>query len=679
VTQLVDTEEAAGPPPSDGLTLVGETKAFLKDWQRILLSPAEWDPEQVAGLRQRSRELESRARAADVSGLAHHLQTCEHCFWNGEIDRAKLAHCLRNVSEVAWQWRQDLRLRSEFALDSHGHVPRDRLTIDPPTLLTPPSVEMFESSPPPADPAGEWLELEPIVEPWPKLPPFGRWFGAGAKQTDAVAPGAPPPLKRRSQGRFPSLADAVYPDADPDSGPPEASSHEAMPARRSVSFPWWPASLGVLGVLGICIVVATLGGSQREVVAAAPAAASGATTTTVAEVRAVDAVRARSPDRATIDALLAAAHGYGGIESPELADLLDEEAAELASGSCAPEALGCASLRSSAAPAAQTSASPTREKSRFRPPSGARASWLEGLELPSIGAQDERGVREAFEFHTRNSVGRETFQELLFRCGAYRDLIHAALDRYGLPRELLALPMAASGCVSDMESADGRRGLWQLTPASAKAYHLRVKAQVVDERIDPAKGTDAAVRLLEDLFRKTGSWELALAGYRLGPLALIAELRGAGDDARFAGLAAAGSFSPEVREDVLKIQAFALVLANLDQFRFEPVPLNAPESTAVLEVPAGTRLGLVARAAASSTTKIRELNPDVIGDRVPDWPGQRFLLRVPKDAEPRAREALAELIASADHADECVPHAFDWGHQRFTNAMAYRCEHASNR
>jgi hypothetical protein len=87
----------------------------------------------------------------------------------------------------------------------------------------------------------------------------------------------------------------------------------------------------------------------------------------------------------------------------------------------------------------------------------------------------------------------------------------------------------------------------------------------------------------------------------------------------------------------------------------------------------------VARAAASSTTKIRELNPDLLADRVPDWAGQKFSLRVPKDAEPRAREVLPSLIATGDHADECVPHAFDWGRQRFTNAMASRCERASNR
>jgi Transglycosylase SLT domain len=671
VTQLVDTEEAAGLPPSDALTLVGETKSFLKDWQRVLLGSADWVPEQVADLRKRSRELESRARAADVSGLAQHLQSCELCFWNGEIDREKLAHCLRNVSEVAWQWRQALRQRSEFALDGHGHVPHDRLTIDPPTLLAPPSVEMFESSPPPEESTSEWRE--PPSEPRARPPLLGHWLGAGANNTgatDAPSDAAPPP-RRKGAGGFPSLADAVYADAAPDSEPPEASSHEALPPRRSSpgAFPWWSASLGVLGVVGIGILVATFGGPEREV---GPAGQVVTVSASSAPPKRLVTPAPRTLGRDVIDRLLGAAHGYGGIESPELAAWLDEEAAELSNGSCAPPAPGCALLQSALE-------APPSDRPRARALPGERASWLEGFEVPAIGAEDEPRVREVFEFHTRNSVGREAFQELLFRCGLYREPIQAELDRYGLPRELLALPMVASGCVPDVESAAGGRGLWQLTPAAAKAYHLRVKAQIVDERIDPLKGTDAAVRLLEDLYRKTGSWALALAAYQLGPLALLSRLHDAGEDARYSDLDAAGALPPEVRQYVPSVQAFALVLANLAAFRFEPAPPRSPEGTAVLEVPPGTRLGQVARAAASSTIKIRELNPDLIGDRVPDWPGERFLLRVPKDAELRAREYLPQLIATADHADECVPHAFDWGRQRFTSAMASRCEHGSTR
>src|SRR5262245_4964921 len=100
----------------------------------------EWDAAQVTALRQQSRDLEARAKAADMSGLAHHLQSCEHCFWNGEVDRGKLVLCLRNVSEVAWQWRHDLRWRSELvSVERQGQVPEAQLTIDPATLLTPPS------------------------------------------------------------------------------------------------------------------------------------------------------------------------------------------------------------------------------------------------------------------------------------------------------------------------------------------------------------------------------------------------------------------------------------------------------------------------------------------------------------------------------------------------------------
>jgi hypothetical protein len=709
VTQSVDTDDAAGPPPSDGLSLVGETKGFLKAWQRVLLGTAEWVPAQVGQLRQQSRDLEARARAADVGGLAHHLQTCEHCFWNGEVDKAKLVHCLRNVSEVAWQWRQDLRTRSDvFTVEGQGQVSRDRLTIEQPTLLAPPSVEMFQSSPPPAPPAppppppSAWppvlataagfpgeasletaapgepellqaeLSLGPAdaIEPsWAKRSVLQRWFRAGAQRESDLAPAPASRPPRKKPLAFPSLADPVYaPDDVSDSDLPQASSREAPAQRRAGGFPWVSASLGVAAVAGAAVLVSTFGGTHPEVGATASALEPGS--------RANQARKssAAALPRGVLDGLLTDAHGYGGIESPELADLLDGEATQLvdSGGACAPGAVGCELIRTAAL-------SPSPSPTASRAGAAERGTWLEGLELPGIGVKDDPRVRQVFEFHTRNAVGREAFQDLLFRCSVYRDQVHAALERYGMPLELLALPMATSGCVADAESDDGGRGLWQLTTAAAKAYHLRVKAQVVDERIEPAKATDAGVRLLEDLHRKLGSWELALAAYQLGPLALIARLRDAGEDASYWALDDVGAMPAAATKHVPKVQAFALILANLAKFRFEPAPLQVPEVTAALEVPPGTRLGLVARAAASSTTRIRELNPDVLGDRVPDWPGERFVLRVPREGGERAPETLSLLIAASDHADECVPHAFDWGRQRFTRAMASRCEHASNR
>lgn len=669
MTPSVDTDDTAGPPPSDGLSLVGETKRFLKDWQRVLLGPSEWVPDQVAALRQRARDLESRARAARVTGLAQHLRACEQCFESGEVDLAKLTHGLRNVSEVAWQWRQDLRIRSDVsAIEVQGHVSRERLTIEPPALLAPPSVEAFESSPPPPSPeaSSEWPELPDSS--WPERSGLRGWLGASPQREAEPASGPPPRSKRKGPLAFPSLADLaddVAPDAAPDSGPPEASSSEAAPPPAS-GFPWRSALLGALGIAsiaGLGVLVSALGGGPSEAAGSAALALDPGSRTPGAVGPALT--------RDAVERMLADAHGYGGIEPPELARLLDAEAAELASsgGACVPGAHGCGSIRTS-------SLSPLAGPGPRSGP-GERGRWLEGLELPELGVEDDPRVRQAFEFHTRNAVGREKFQELLFRCGVYRELVHGALQRYGLPLELLALPMASSGCVPDAEAARGGRGLWSLTPAAARAYQLRVKARVVDERIDPVKATDASVRLLDDLYRKTGSWALAIAAYRLGPLELLSRLRAAGDGASYWALDDAGGVPPEAARLVPEVQAFALVLANLAKFRFEPAAPPEPEGTAALEVPPGTRLGLVARAAASSTSKIRELNPGVLGDHVPDWPGERFVLRVPKEGGERAREALPELIATADHADECVPFAFDWGRHRFTTAMASRCEQSS--
>ena len=484
---------------------------------------------------------------------------------------------------------------------------------------------------------------------------------------------------RRSPLAFPSLSDAVYAtaDADPDSAPPEASIREAPALRRSGGVSWWSASFGVVTVACVGVLIATFRGPHAEPVVATPVAATPVSGAALERGTGPGAARAGATPvlaRDALDGLLSDAHGYGGIETPELADLLDAEAVQLvdSAGACAPGAVGCELIRTAAL-------SPAPSASSARRGVEARGSWLEGLELPGIGVKDDARVRQAFEFHTRNAVGREAFQELLFRCSAHRDGVRATLERYGMPPELLALPMAISGCVADAESDEGARGLWQLTAPAAQAYHLRVKAQVVDERVDPAKATEAGVRLLEDLHRKLGSWELAVAAYRLGPLALIARVRDAGEDVNYWALDDASALPPSAAQIVPKVQAFALILANLSKFRFEAAPPPSPEVTAALEVPPGTRLGLVARAAASSTTHIRELNPDVLGDRVPDWPGERFVLRVPKDAEDRAREALPVLLASSDHADECVPHAFDWGRQRFTRAMATRCEQAGNR
>jgi hypothetical protein len=71
--------------------------------------------------------------------------------------------------------------------------------------------------------------------------------------------------------------------------------------------------------------------------------------------------------------------------------------------------------------------------------------------------------------------------------------------------------------------------------------------------------------------------------------------------------------------------------------------------------------------------EIRNLNLDIIGDRVPSVPGERFAIQVPKDVVWQARDTLAGLISQGSNEDQCVPETFDWGKRRFTPDMANEC------
>jgi membrane-bound lytic murein transglycosylase D len=99
------------------------------------------------------------------------------------------------------------------------------------------------------------------------------------------------------------------------------------------------------------------------------------------------------------------------------------------------------------------------------------------------------------------------------------EMLHPVVDpillRHGVPTDLAAVILVESGARADALSPKGARGLWQLMPATARRYGLRVD-DIDDDRLDLFKATEAAANYLHDLYAQFGDWRLALAAYNTG-------------------------------------------------------------------------------------------------------------------------------------------------------------------
>jgi hypothetical protein len=106
-------------------------------------------------------------------------------------------------------------------------------------------------------------------------------------------------------------------------------------------------------------------------------------------------------------------------------------------------------------------------------------------------------------------------RESLERGERYLPEVRAILARHGLPESLALLPALESGYEPRARGRYGELGLWQLRRPTARRFGLVVDARR-DERVVPARSTEAAARYLAYLRARYGEWPLALAAYNAG-------------------------------------------------------------------------------------------------------------------------------------------------------------------
>jgi membrane-bound lytic murein transglycosylase D len=306
-------------------------------------------------------------------------------------------------------------------------------------------------------------------------------------------------------------------------------------------------------------------------------------------------------------------------------------------------------------------------------------NWMVGLRAPDLPVHASVRVERFFRYLTESTNGRKLFRAWLKRSGRYPHVGARAPHDRGMPQDLEALVFVESGYSPTAVSSEGAMGLWQFMPGTAHVYGLAVDEDF-DERRSVEKATEAGVRYLSDLYERFGSWELAMAAYDMGYGRLTQRVQELSTNDYWTLSLVRGAIPDEALAYVPKIIAVALLLRNLDRFGFDEVQLDPPMTSSALDVPGGTPLRIVARAAGTSVERLHQLNPELLSAFVPDR-GTTIPLMVPSRGVARANTMLPRLLAhfhpGAGGDEGGVDDRFDWGSDELLPTPARRAPRTS--
>lgn len=230
--------------------------------------------------------------------------------------------------------------------------------------------------------------------------------------------------------------------------------------------------------------------------------------------------------------------------------------------------------------------------------------------------------------------GQKVFMYGWKRAGRYRPMIERVFREEGLPVELIHLAQAESAFMPRALSNKACAGMWQFSRFTGGMYGLNAGVDK-DDRLDPEKATRAAARHLHDLYRQTGDWFLAMAGYNCGPLCPERAVQRTGY-ADFWELSRRNALPKETKNYVPAILAMAIIAKDPAAYGLPPIDQDPALSFDSVHMTAPTSLALLADAADAPVSDLRDLNPSILRNAVPSDSD----VRVPKGKGPEVLTAL---------------------------------------
>jgi membrane-bound lytic murein transglycosylase D len=199
----------------------------------------------------------------------------------------------------------------------------------------------------------------------------------------------------------------------------------------------------------------------------------------------------------------------------------------------------------------------------------------------------------------------------LKRSRRYLPLIQEMLKENNMPDDLKYIAIAESALRPHVSSKRGAIGFWQFMKDTGLKYGLTINGHI-DERRNVIASTRAAIRYLEDLYKKFGSWALAAAAYNMGDGGLEAEILEQKTDTYYQ------LYLPiETQRFIFRVISAKLILSDPEKYgfllsegdyyrptEFGRIQLNCPQDTPIR---------IVAHAANTHFKAIKDLNPEIRG------------------------------------------------------------------
>ena len=278
------------------------------------------------------------------------------------------------------------------------------------------------------------------------------------------------------------------------------------------------------------------------------------------------------------------------------------------------------------------------------------SGFYKELDLPGAWRKEVEPYRRRW----LSATGRAELRTILENGSRYRHYVRRRLAEEGLPSCIEYIPVIESSYKPLASPASGKSiGLWQFMENSIENY-LR-KTKWIDERRDPWKSTDAAIKKLKANHKEFGDWLLAIAAYNCGAGAVRRALKKT-PEKTFWSLAQNDLIPGHAAVYVPNLLAVSDIAQNsfwygvdLPEAFFDAELYSPYDDFDCVKVDGSLSIRALAGEMRVAPDILLELNPALLYEATP--PDEEYELRLPNGMKAAAEDAIFSLNKRSEYAD----------------------------